>query len=112
MIQNLLGRPLNYVARIYLNLKLKPYGSMTKLEIDTTNKTVNIDLELKGETESIRVIVSNYKLVESGNCTFLEVGNITASREWMNMVLAEPGMKAMIKTALAKPVPGFLKSIL
>ena len=112
MIQNLLGRPLNYVARIYLNLKLKPYGSMTKLEIDTTNKTVNIDLELKGETESIRVIVSNYKLVESGNCTYLEVGNITASREWMNMVLAEPGMKAMIKTALAKPVPGFLKSIL
>ena len=85
---------------------------MTKLEIDTTNKTVNIDLELKGETESIRVIVSNYKLVESGNCTFIEVGDITASREWMNVVLAEPAMKAMIKTALAKPVPGFLKSIL
>jgi len=30
----------------------------------------------------------------------------------MNVVLAEPAVKAMIKTALAKPVPGFLKSIL
>jgi hypothetical protein len=112
MIQNLLGRPLDYVARIYLNFKLKPYGSMTKLEIDTVNKTVNLDLELKGEGEPIRVIVSNYKLVESGNCTFIELGDITASREWMNVVLAEPAVKAMIKTALAKPVPGFLKSIL
>jgi len=112
MIQNLLGRLRDSAALYYLNNKVKPYGSMTKLEIDTVNKTVNLDLELKGEAEPIRVIVSNYKLVESGNCTFIEVGDITASREWMNVVLAEPAVKAMIKTALAKPVPGFLKSIL
>jgi hypothetical protein len=83
-----------------------------KLEIDTVNKTVNLDVELKGEAQPIRVIISNYKLVESGNCTFIEVGDITASREWMNVLLAEPAMKAMIKQVLANPVPGMLKAIL
>jgi hypothetical protein len=102
----------NRAARICLNLKIKPYGAMTKLEIDTANKTVNLVLELKGETQPIRVIVSNYRLVDSGKCTFFELGEITASREWINALLAEPAVKEQIKRALAKPIPGFLKALL
>jgi len=85
---------------------------MTKLEIDSENKTINLDLQLKGEAETIRVTISNYKLVENGTCTFIEVDDITASREWINALLAEPAVKQKIKEFLATPVPGFLKSIL
>lgn len=110
--RSLLGRFRDSAFRRYLNWKIKCYGTMTKLEIDTENKTISLDLGLKGESQPIRLTVSNYKLVENGKCTFMEVGDVTASREWMNALLAEPVMKETIKKLLAKPVPAFLKSIL
>ena len=63
---------------------LKKYGKMTKLEIDKKNKTISADLDMKGEKESIRITISNYRLVQSdGKNLVFEPGTIEVSREWL-----------------------------
>ena len=107
-----LERLRDLVARRYFNHKMKSFGARTNLEIDSENKNISLDLELNGEAELIRMTISNYRLVENGKCTFFEVGDISASRAWINALLAEPAVKQKIKEVLAKPRPGFLRSIL
>ena len=54
---------------------LKKYGKMTKLEIDKENKTINVDLDLKGEKECIQIRLSNYRLIqEDGKNPVFEPG--------------------------------------
>ncbi len=66
---------------------LKKYGKMTKLEIHKENKTISAELVLKGEAESIKIRLSNYRLVQGGENPVFELGLIEVSREWLDAVL-------------------------
>lgn len=73
---------------------LKPYGRLTRLEIDRENRTIHAEVDLKGENESVQIKVSNYRLVEErGKNPVFEPGSIEASRAWMDALL-----KTLVKT--------------
>jgi hypothetical protein len=74
---------------------LKKYGRMTRLEVDKESKTINADLDLKGEKEGIRITLSNYRLIQEGKNPVLEFGVIGASREWLDVLL-----KTLVKTSV------------
>jgi hypothetical protein len=75
---------------------------MTKLEIDSKSKTIHVQLKLKGESEPITITVGRYEVVDENGTTFLEVKEIAASREWMDVVLRDyvPGRKFEVPHAL------------
>ena len=67
---------------------LKKYGRMTKLEVDKESKTIDAELELKGEKEGIRIRLSNYRLIqEEDKNPLFEPGTIEVSREWLDALL-------------------------
>ena len=68
---------------------------MTRLEVDKESKTINADLDLKGEKEGIRITLSNYRLIQEGKNPVLEFGVIGASREWLDVLL-----KTLVKTSV------------
>jgi len=75
---------------------LKKFGRMTKLEVDKESKTIRAELELKGEKEGIRIMLTNYRLIqEEGKNPVVEFGVIEASREWLDVVL-----KTLVKTSV------------
>jgi hypothetical protein len=75
---------------------LKKYGRMTKLEIDNEKKTISADLDLKGEKESVRITLSNYRIIqEEGENPRFEPGAIEVSREWLDALL-----KTLVKTSV------------
>jgi len=74
---------------------LKKYGRMTRLEVDKESKTLNADLDLKGEKEGIRITLSNYRLSQEGKNPVLEFGMIGASREWLDVLL-----KTLVQTGV------------
>ena len=79
------------------NSVLKKYGKLTGLEIDKENKTISADLELKGESDGVRIKVSNYRLIqEGGKNPIFEPGTIEVSREWLNAVLKTLVKKSVI----------------
>jgi hypothetical protein len=67
---------------------LKEYGTMTKLEIDNGKRTINFELDLKGEKEAIQIRLSNYLLIqEEGKNPIIVANNIDISREWLNVLV-------------------------
>jgi len=62
---------------------LKPYGSITSLKLDTTARTMEAELDLKGETMPLRLHVREYELRQEGNRAFVVIKSIDTSREWL-----------------------------
>jgi hypothetical protein len=76
---------------------LKKYGKMTGLEIDKANNTISVDLNLNGENESVRITLSNYRLIqEEGKNPVFEPGTIELSREWLDVLVQTLRKKSII----------------
>ncbi len=75
-------------VRLYLNqFIIKEYGKMLKLEIDPRNQTMNLEVLLKGEAESLHVSVGRYACIAANGDSRLMLHDVTTSREWMNALL-------------------------
>ena len=59
---------------------------MTALQIITKEKKAILDLELKGETQPLHVAIGRYELTKAGGKTFVEITEISTSREWVNVL--------------------------
>lgn len=67
---------------------LKPYGKATSLRVDSTNKTAQVVVQLKGENESLQIDLKHYELLKEGDRFFVRIKKIHTSRDWLT-VLAE-----------------------
>ncbi|HWY78459.1 MAG TPA: hypothetical protein VN281_22790 [Verrucomicrobiae bacterium] len=78
-----------WAVRKYINHCCEPIGQMTTLQIDPAKKTAVFELDLKGETQSLRVSIDRYELTTVGEKTFVEVKDFQTSREWINYIARE-----------------------
>ena len=77
------------LAGFFFNVLLKPYGTMTNLQIDSKNKTITCELDLKGEATPLKINYLNYQLVEEGGVTFFEITKMDTSKEWITALCDE-----------------------
>jgi hypothetical protein len=67
---------------------LAPYGEARELRLNSSDKSAEIVVALKGEEVPVRITVGRYEVSEVGHDTFVTVHEIDTSREWMT-ALAE-----------------------
>jgi len=92
---------------------LQPYGSLTELDIDSKNQTLALTLELKGESQPIQIRIKHYELIERDNETYIELGEIENSREWVNTLLRDHLNEKVIKPRLRQtPLPAVVRMLL
>lgn len=85
---------------------LEPYGRITDMRLNSAAGELDVTLELKGETEPVRVHIQRYELSREDGHTFLTIRDIVTSRPWLT-ALAE-------NLALNKPLklpPGVAKAV-
>lgn len=75
--------------RNLLNRKIENIGNITRLDIDSRQKTMDLELVLKGEPDAIQVRVSSYELLNRQDRLFIRLLGATASREWLTNALKE-----------------------
>lgn len=78
-----------WALRKYFNHNFKSFGVMTNLQIDSANKRASLDLDLKGETQPLRVTINRYELTSEGGQTFIEFKEVDTSREWINYLAGQ-----------------------
>lgn len=76
-------------VRIWFNQTQQKYGTMTRIEIDSGRKRVDVELDLAGEPQPIRVSLIDYQLLPDGDSLRMSVGRVETSREWINVLLDE-----------------------
>jgi hypothetical protein len=81
---------MDWAARRWFNRRAQALGlgQMTKLHIDSANRRATLDLELKGEAETLHVTIGRYELTAGDGKTWLEIKEFQTSREWINAVAA------------------------
>jgi hypothetical protein len=89
---------------------MEPYGRVTSLKLDSSAGELDVTLDLKGETEPLRVHIHEYELIEEGDRMYLLIRRITTSRPWLT-ALAENlavGRKLELPAEAARQIARFL----
>jgi len=97
-------------AKSMLAGRMERYGQLTELRIRSKEKMLLVQVLLAGEAEEIRIEVGRYRITPAeGGKIALVIESITASREWLQLLLEDfvvgqaipiPAVAAM---ALGKP---------
>jgi hypothetical protein len=92
---------------------LQPYGTLTELDIDATQKSAFLKLELKGEVQPLEIRIIRYELIERGEDTFINILEVQTSRAWLNTLLREHLLEKVIQPRLAQtPLPSMAAMLL
>ena len=59
---------------------------MTKPQIDFDTRRAIVEFELKGETQPLLITISRYELTVADGKTFIEMHELTTSREWLTLL--------------------------
>ncbi len=86
MLKKMKDAALSKGAKIAINNQIKEYGKMLKLNLDSKQKSIEMEVMLEGEHEALKVHVKNYEMTEENGKHFLKVHGVTTSRAWINTV--------------------------
>ena len=73
-------------AKIAINQYIKEYGEIVKLNLNSKFKSMDLEIMLDGEHESLTVQIENYAITED-DC--LRISGITTSRTWINKLASK-----------------------
>lgn len=100
---------MNAISRLllkaFINHKIKRFGKMTTIQIDSASKTIEFTAELAGETAPIAVRAS-YQIEQTEAGLAILPSNVTTSREWLT-VLANEFLSSQV---VRLPIPSGLPS--
>jgi hypothetical protein len=83
---------------------LSRYGEIRHVEVDSSNRSIEMDILLKGESVSIILRTAQYEIIsENGESLFIP-HDVSASREWIDSLAKEhiQDLPFRIPAALAK----------
>lgn len=85
----ILDGPKNIIAEQAVKSYLNKYGEVKKIDINLSKRTFDAELLLKGEVQPFTLSVSSMEIIEDRDDIFIKVTRMTASREWVNMILKD-----------------------
>lgn len=80
---------LSATVKKIINMKIKKFGEVSFLALDSQNKTMELEVLLKGEQELLKAKVHKYSIENREEQYYLVIHNVETSREWLNLVLEE-----------------------
>ncbi len=72
--------------QVTANNLIQEYGRVLKLNVNSQDKSIDLEVMLEGELEPISVKIGRYTVTEENGKKFITVDNIETSRAWLNKV--------------------------
>ena len=69
-------------VELWLRPKLERYGQLTAFRVDSAARTVNAELQLKGEPNLVVTVDGKFRVEEKDERTVLVLHSLKISREW------------------------------
>jgi hypothetical protein len=86
MFETFKDKAVSFALGQVINFKIKEFGEMLNLKLDSQNKTIELELMLLGEKEPLSIEVGNYEVCEEDGQYYLIAKDIKTSREWINII--------------------------
>ena len=84
-------------AMLFINNHIARYGRLQELKIDSQRKTMEVSCLLHGESAPIVVKLKNYVVETEGKKKFIQVGEFSCTRPWLQNLLDDFGQNRRIK---------------
>lgn len=93
MLGNILGavrdRAAEAAAKSYISGKIRSFGEVTRLDLDSTNKTIRMEVRLEGEVSPVEIAIGRYDVTRRNDEAYLTVREAQASRPWITSAVRE-----------------------
>ncbi len=76
-------------AKAFVNEKIKNYGKVGDLTIDSKRRRIDVVCQLNGEVSPIGVTIVKYAIEQQAGKTFIEVLDSSATRPWMQAAMRD-----------------------
>lgn len=73
--------------RAFINTKIREFGTMVDLKIDSQAKNIYASFNLEGETSAINLAIYGYSIVKENNESYLSFNDIDTNREWLSKLV-------------------------
>ena len=83
------GPAVSLAAKTFLSSYLQKYGQMLNFSVQPDTKKIYAEILLKGEDSPIKIHLDGYELDGPAGKPTLRVAKVSASREWLEVVLRE-----------------------
>ena len=87
MFQSMRDKALSQGAKIAINTQMEDYGKVQSLYLDSKKKSIDLEVMLAGEIETLSVHINHYELSEINGHHQLKVNSVTTSRSWVNTLI-------------------------
>ena len=94
------------VLQSFLKLTINDYGKIIDFVVDSKNRTIVLNVLLKGEDQALKITVLNYAIVTEGKYTYFKFNSIRTSKEWIN-ILYDKKLSDIFKENKIQ-IPGYL----
>ena len=97
-VQNIVGEITNWwrnnknsqiskIAISFVNARIKDYGKVSSLTIDTVNKNILLKIFLIGEKQNITVSIEKYEVVNRNGTAYIRFNDISVSKLWIDSLI-------------------------
>ncbi len=84
------------IIRRIFNIKMERYGQMLKLDINSKDKTIDLEVLLRGESSPLQIHIGHYE-IKSGDDSGVKISKIHTSREWITDLIHALAPEHMLK---------------
>lgn len=71
----------------YLAREIQDFGELKNFRINSRDKSLEVEVLLKGEEQPISIHVQKYELIEDSKGDYVVIREVRASREWLTVAL-------------------------
>ena len=83
------GAAVSVAGKQFLSSYIQRYGKMLNFSVQPDTKRIYAELLLKGEDTPIKLTLDGYEISGPADKPTLHVAKVSASREWLEVVLRE-----------------------
>jgi hypothetical protein len=88
-LSRLKDRALQTGLLLFLRPKLKRYGDLRDITVDTSKKVLTLEIDLHGETVPLTVSQARYHLEKDGDRMFLIIRDVKVSKPWIQNLIED-----------------------
>lgn len=100
-------RALSAALKKILEQRVKRYGRLSRIILDSSQRSIQAEVLLHGETEPVTLSIGRYDIITEGEHRFLVMHDIHASREWIERLAQDflEGRAVRMPSVLERTLP-------
>ena len=76
-------------ARKFMDSQIQEYGKVLKFNLDSKEKSMELEVMLEGEKEPLHVKINHYELQKEDEKDYITIKDVVTSRTWINTVASQ-----------------------